>query len=56
MRILRLNIFVNCIFYCCGVGFDNALNWILLKLEFRAPGIFLMVIVITIRGPQKEVC
>ena len=56
MRILRLNIFVNCIFYCCGVGFDNALNWILLKFEFRAAGIFLMVIVITIRGPQKEVC
>ena len=43
-------------FYCCGVGFDNALNWILLKFEFRAPGIFLTVILITIRRPLKEVC
>ena len=56
MRILRLNIFVNCIFYCCGVGFDNALNWILLKFESRAAGIFLMVILITIRRPLEEVC
>ena len=53
---MNCKLVVNCIFYCCSVGFDNALNWILLKFEFRAPGIFLMVIVITIRRPQKEVC